>query len=349
MEQNKIFLENLTGQTTDQVPFWFMRQAGRYLPEYRELRAEAGGFLNLAYNPEWASEVTMQPIRRYGMSAAILFSDILVIPQALGMDLRFETGEGPKLNALQNLDDIKKLNVENIHQTLNPIYETVSQTSQKLKTENFKETALIGFAGSPWTVACYMIEGGGSKNFAKTKEWALSKPDEFSILIDTLVEATSAYLLKQIEAGAEAIQLFDSWAGILDEASFEKWSIKPTKDIVEKIKEHSPETLIIGFPREAGLKTLKYVKQTGIQAVGLDYAMDPVWARDNLQSQLPVQGNLNPLILLEGGQKMVDTATNILEIFSNKPFIFNLGHGVIKETPPENVELLCETIRNFKR
>lgn len=349
MEQNKIFIQNLKDQQTDAVPFWFMRQAGRYLPEYRELRAKAGGFLKLAYNPEWASEVTMQPIRRFGMSAAILFSDILVIPQALGMDLKFETGEGPKLNALQDLNDIQNLNSEKIHETLNPIYETVRQTSQKLKSENFQETALIGFAGSPWTVACYMIEGGGSKNFAKTQEWALNKPDEFSTLIQTLIEATANYLGKQIEAGAEAVQLFDSWAGILDNESFARWSIAPTKAIIDKIKKNYPETPIIGFPRNVGNKSIQYVNETGIQAVGLDYEINPVWARDNLQSIIPVQGNLDPSILLEGGQKMIEAAQNILEIFSNKPFIFNLGHGVIKETPPEHVEQLCDLIRNFKR
>lgn len=349
MKQDKIFLQNLKGQQTAQVPFWFMRQAGRYLPEYRDLRAKAGGFLDLAYNSQMASEVTMQPIRRFGMSAAILFSDILVIPQALGMDLKFEIGEGPKLNALKTLEDIQNLDLSKIHEALHPIYETVRQTSQKLQSENFSDTALIGFAGSPWTVACYMIEGGGSKIFEKTKNWADKKPEEFSVLMDKLIEATADYLSKQIEAGAEAIQLFDSWAGILDDEGFDQWSIAPTRAIVEKLKQAHPETPIIGFPREAGDKTIKYVKETGIQAVGLDYAMDPIWARDHLQNLLPVQGNLDPAILLAGGQKMIDTAQNILEIFADKPFIFNLGHGVIKETPPDHVEQLCEIIRNFKR
>ena len=202
----KPILKILNNQTTDHIPFWFMRQAGRYLPEYRELRAQAGGFLDLVYNPENACEITIQPIRRFGMDAAILFSDILVIPQALGQDLKFETGEGPKLNALKTSADIENLNPENIHQTLSPIYETVSLTREKLKEENYDQTTLIGFAGSPWTLSCYMIEGGGSKTFAQTKKWAQSDPKSFQKLIDILVKATSEYLIKQIEAGAEVIQ-----------------------------------------------------------------------------------------------------------------------------------------------
>jgi uroporphyrinogen decarboxylase len=258
---NKPIIENLNGNKTPKIPFWLMRQAGRYLPEYREIRKKSGGFLNLVYNPDAASEVTMQPIRRFGMDATILFSDILVIPQALGQDLKFETGEGPKLNSLKNLEDIEALNFETIDQTLNPIYQTVAHTKSKLLSEGFKDTALIGFAGSPWTLACYMIEGGGSKTFEKTKRWAYGNPNSFKKLIDLLVQANIHYLSKQIEAGADAIQLFDSWAGVLNEDNFKKWVIEPTAQIVSAIKKTYPTIPIIGFPRDSGDKSVLYAKQ----------------------------------------------------------------------------------------
>ncbi len=346
-EKNKRIINVLENKKSDQVPFWFMRQAGRYLPEYRELRAKAGGFLNLVYNPDDASEVTLQPIRRFGMDAAILFSDILVIPHALGQDLRFETGEGPKLNALKNVEDIQNLNVLKIDETLNPIYQTVSQTRKKLADEGFNDTALIGFAGSPWTVACYMIEGGGSKTFEKTKKWAYSDPKSFETLINTLIDATAHYLIKQIEAGAEAIQLFDSWAGVLDHYNFKRWVVNPTAKIVKIIKDKHPKIPVIGFPRDAGEKSIEYVNETGIQAIGLDFSMEPLWAKENLQTLMPVQGNLDPVALLSGGDVLKRSAIDILETFGDEPFIFNLGHGVIKETPPEHVEELCEIIRSF--
>lgn len=349
ISENKTILKTLNGSKTEKVPFWFMRQAGRYLPEYRALRQEAGGFLDLVYHPEHASEVTMQPIRRFGMSAAILFSDILVIPQALGQDLRFETGEGPKLKALQSDEDIQNLDPKNIDEVLNPIYETVRLTRQKLKDENFEDTALIGFAGSPWTVACYMVEGGGSKTFQNTKIWAYQNPETFQNLVDILVQSTSHYLINQIEAGAEAIQLFDSWSGVLDTHNFNQWVIKPTKAIIERVKQAYPDIPVIGFPREAGDKAVKYAKETGIQALGLDFSVSPAWAKDNVQTLCPVQGNLDPVMLLAGGEMLDKTAKNILETFADKPFIFNLGHGVIKETPPEHVAQLCNIIRNFRR
>lgn len=347
-KNENLLLENLKGEQTDQVPFWFMRQAGRYLPEYRELRKQAGGFLDLVYDPEKASEVTLQPIRRFGMNGAILFSDILVIPQSLGQDLRFETGEGPKLQALKEPQDIEKLTASDIDQTLSPIYETVSRVRQKLQVEGFHQTNLIGFAGAPWTVACYMIEGGGSKNFEKTKNWAANDPESFGKLIETISEATIHYLSKQVEAGAEALQLFDSWAGLLEGDDFDRWVMTSTAKIVKALKEKHPGTPVIGFPREAGEKTASYAQKTAIDAIGLDYSLSPVWARDNLQATLPVQGNLDPSILLEGGEKMEKAAMNIIEIFSDKPFIFNLGHGVIKETPVEHVEQLSQIIRDFR-
>jgi uroporphyrinogen decarboxylase len=347
-QKNKKIINVLENKQADQVPFWFMRQAGRYLPEYRELRARAGGFLNLVYNPEDASEVTLQPIRRFGMDAAILFSDILVIPHALGQDLRFETGEGPKLNRLKNLDDIQKLDISKIDDILNPIYDTVSLTRQKLRAEALDNTALIGFAGSPWTVACYMVEGGGSKTFEATKKLAYGDPVTFEKLIDVLIEATSHYLIRQIDAGAEAIQLFDSWAGVLDHHNFQRWVIEPTTKIIQIVKQKYPDTPVIGFPRDAGEKSIEYAQKTGIQGIGLDFSMQPLWARDNLQTLLPVQGNLDPVALLSGGDAMKRSAMHILEVFGDRPFIFNLGHGVIKETPPEHIEQLCQIIRNFK-
>jgi uroporphyrinogen decarboxylase len=347
------FIETLAGNKTKDIPFWFMRQAGRYLPEYRALREQAGGFLKLAYNPDWASEVTIQPIRRNRMHAAILFSDILVIPHALGMDLKFETGEGPRLNALENLADIENLNLENINKTLSPIYQTVEQTRTKLAQENFDDTALIGFAGSPWTVACYMIDGRGKTNFPKARQWALQQPDLYQKLSDILVTATSEYLIAQIRSGAQAVQLFDSWAGLLanDEFTvedFDRLVIKPTAQIVKNIHDVYPNIPVIGFPREAGDMAIDYAKNTGIQAIGLDYSMTSEWARNNLQNILPIQGNLDPQILLEGGEKMEVATKHILRTLAEKPFIFNLGHGVIKETPPEHVEQLCQIIRDFK-
>lgn len=344
----KPFLKVLSGQKADHIPHWFMRQAGRYLPEYWELRVKAGGFLNMVYNPDQASEVTMQPIRRFGMDAAILFSDILVIPHALGQDLRFETGEGPKLQALQTEKDFAQLSLDKIDEVLNPIYGTVSQTRQKLKDENFSSTTLIGFAGSPWTVACYMVEGGGSKTFEKTKKWAYGDPTSFQKLIDILVKATSHYLIKQIEAGAEAIQLFDSWSNILDTQNFDQWVIKSTQAIIKKVRITYPDIPVIGFPRDAGEKTLSYVQGTDIQAVGIDFARDPQWVKQTIQPHCIVQGNLDPVMLLTGGKAMEEAVMKILESWSDHPFIFNLGHGVIKETDPANIEKLCDIIRNFK-
>lgn len=347
-ENSKLFLQAVRNQSTHRVPFWFMRQAGRYLPEYRELRKDAGGFLDLVYNPDQASEITLQPIRRFGMDAAILFSDILVIPQALGQALRFETGEGPKLDALTSDADIRELDIENIDKILNPIYETITQTRAKLSAEGFDGTTLIGFAGSPWTVACYMVEGGGSKTFEATKKWAYGNPESFQNLIDILVKSTIHYLSKQIDAGAETVQLFDSWSGVLDAHNFDEWVIKPTQKIVSAINSKYPDIPVIGFPRDAGEKSINYAKTTVITALGIDYSIDPKWARDNLQTILPVQGNLDPVTLLCGGDALERSANEILEMFSDKPFIFNLGHGIIKETPIAHVEKLSDIIRNFK-
>lgn len=347
--KTKPFLQTLNGEITPKIPFWFMRQAGRYLPEYRKLRAERGGFLDMVYHPQSAAEVTIQPIRRFGMDAAILFSDILVIPHALGQDLRFETGEGPKLDPIESVSALSKLNPDKIDDILSPIYDTVSLTAQNLKNEGFDKTALIGFAGSPWTVACYMVEGGGSKTFEKVKKWAYRAPDEFQKLIDILIESTTHYLCRQVEAGAEALQLFDSWAGVLDSTNFTRWVSAPTQKIIEGVRAKHPDTPIIGFPREAGTKAAAYLHETKATALGLDYSLPSVWARDNLQSLCPVQGNLDPVLLLTGGQAMLDGAQEILENLSAHPFVFNLGHGVIKETPIAHVEALSAHIRGYKR
>lgn len=346
-DMKKNFLESLNGHEVDHIPFWFMRQAGRYLPEYRELRAKAGSFLNMAYNPDLASEVTLQPIRRYHMDAAIIFSDILVIPHALGQSLDFVQGEGPKLDAIKDVSGLTKLNFSKFDQTLNPVYEALQKTKAGLQSEGHHSTALIGFCGAPWTVACYMVEGGGSKDFIDVKNFAYSDPIGFTQLIDLLVEASAAYLIKQIDAGAEAVQIFDSWAGVLDAESFRNLVIKPTKQIVDLVRDSHPNVPIIGFPRCAGVKYGDYVRDTGVTAVGLDTSVDTRWAARTLQPVVPVQGNLDPICLRTGGDALILAAEKIIGDLKGGNFVFNLGHGINKDTPPEHVEQLVEFIRNF--
>jgi len=343
--QKKNFLEVLHGHKTDHIPFWFMRQAGRYLPEYRDLRSRAGGFLEMAYNPAIASEITLQPIRRFGMDAAIIFSDILVIPHALGQHLEFVTGEGPKLDPLRKTDDLSQLNFKNFESHLAPVYEAIQRTQSGLSQEGHHATALIGFAGAPWTVATYMIEGGGSKDFIHTKTWAYRDPEGFSQLIDLLVESTAHYLIKQIDAGAQTVQLFDSWAGALDPFGFRKWAIEPAKQIVKLVKNSHPHTPIIGFPRGAGQNYLAYAQETGVDALGLDTSIDTRWAARALQSQLPVQGNLDPICVLAGGDALTLAVEKIIGDLGEGSFIFNLGHGIHKDTPVEHVEMLVKLIR----
>lgn len=340
-DSNKPFLAALQGETHNHPPIWLMRQAGRYLEEYRAIRSKVSGFLELCYTPELAIEVTMQPLRRFGFDAAILFSDILVLPDALGQEVTFVQGEGPKLEPVRSLADIQKLSTNWIYQRLEPVYETVAGLSQTLP----KNTALIGFAGAPWTVATYMVEGGSSKDFATVKGFAFEKPEEFQVLIDLIVEGTAEYLSSQIENGAEAIQIFDSWAGVLPEDAFDRWVIAPTKRLIALVREKHPDTPIIGFPKGAGLRYPDYVRETGVTAVGLDTTMPTKWAADNLQTKLPVQGNLDPQVLLAGGQILDDSVNRILENLSNGPFVFNLGHGIIKETPVEHVERLMDLVR----
>lgn len=347
-KKSKPILDVLERKKPSRVPFWLMRQAGRYLPEYRDLRSYTSGFWGLVYDPIKAAEVTIQPIRRFGMDAAILFSDILVVPHALGQKVEFLAGEGPKLDPIYGVEDLERLDLSGFKKNASPVYETVALVRSKLTDEGFHETTLIGFCGSPWTVACYMVEGGGSRDFEKPRRWALKDPQGFQKLIDIVTEASIEYLSGQIDAGAEVIQLFDSWAGILDPDQFAKWVIAPTKKIVSAIKEKYPNIPIIGFPRGAGTLSLDYAKQTGIDCIGLDYTVDPKWAAEHLCPLLPVQGNLDPARLLSGGIALEDGMKAIFEAFRGKDFIFNLGHGVIKETDITNVERLSEIVRGWK-
>lgn len=335
----------LAGENTSEIPVWIMRQAGRYLPEYKETRKQAGDFLSLCYDPDKATEVTLQPLRRFDFDAAILFSDILVIPQALGQKLWFAEGEGPKLEALKTFDDVKKLDESRIDDHLSPVYQTVQQIRSRLDDK----ITLIGFAGAPWTVSCYMLQGGGSKDFLAVKEFMFSKPDAYQALIDCLVDATSNYLIKQVDHGANVLQLFDSWASLLDPLSYQKFVVEPTKAIIEKVRAVHPEIKFIGFSRSAGANLVDYVEQTGINGAGLDTAIDRKWAKDNIQSKVAVQGNLDPAILRQGGNVLNSHVNQILEDLGDGPFIFNCGHGIIKDTPPEHVDQLVKIVKNYKR
>ncbi len=335
----KPLLEVLSGKSINPLPIWVMRQAGRYLPEYRELRTKAGSFMNLCLTPELASEVTLQPIRRFGFDAAILFSDILIIPNALGRELTFVEGEGPRLPPLMPLD-LADLAWQPSKAT--PVYEALRQIKSKLGPQ----TALIGFAGAPFTVAAYMIDGRGG-GFAETRIWAKHSPQALDTLIDKLVDATVLHLSNQIDAGAEVVQLFDSWAGLLThEESFERWILKPTAKIAAALKAKHPETPIIGFPREAPLSLLRrYAEETGVNAISLSYTVDLQWAADNIPPHVVLQGNLHPDILVNGGRELESGVRAILKYAKMRPWIFNLGHGIEKETPIAHVEQLINLVR----
>ncbi len=343
---DKPLLQVLSGQKAERIPVWLMRQAGRYLPEYRELRESKGGFLDMALDPKAACEITMQPIRRFGMDGAIIFSDILVVPMALGQTLDFVAGEGPKLGAIEQPEDINSLSFLNFGKVLKPVYEVISLTRDSLLAEGFHQTALIGFAGAPWTVATYMIEGGSSKDFMKVKRFAFQQPEAFSNLMETLIEATVAYLIQQVHAGAEVLQLFDSWAGVVDADHFKQFVLKPAQRIVSAVKEECPDTPIIGFPKGSGILYRDYAYETGINAIGIDHTVPSDWAVRTLQSGMPVQGNLDPAVLLSGGDALVLGVERVLDELGKGSFIFNLGHGVHKETPPEHVEKLIEMVRS---
>lgn len=324
-----------------------MRQAGRYLPEYRDLRSYASGFLDLVYDPVKAAEITLQPIRRFGMDAAILFSDILVVPHALGQKVEFVAGEGPKLDPIYREEDLARLDLSNAGKVFAPVYQTVSRVRGMLIEEGFEDVALIGFCGSPWTVICYMVEGGGSRDFESARRWALRDPAVFQKLVDIVTDASIEYLSGQVDAGAEVLQLFESWGGILDPEQFDRWVIAPTKKIVAAMKKKYPDIPIIGFPRGAGTLCLPYAQETGIDCIALDTTIDPEWVVEHLLPLLPVQGNLDPVRLLAGGNALEIGMKNIQKSFEGKNFIFNLGHGVIKETPVEHVEQLRDIVRGW--
>ena len=337
--ETRPLLAVLRGERRDPPPVWLMRQAGRYLPEYRALRASKGGFLELAYDSEAAAEITMQPIRRFGFDGAILFSDILVIPHALGQDLRFEAGEGPRLSP--TLVDRTLASLSPVPGRLDPIYGTI----RKVRAQLPAATTFLGFAGSPWTVATYMVAGQGSKEQAETRRMAYRDPAAFQAIVDALVEATADYLSKQIEAGVDAVQLFDSWAGSLAPKEFERWVIAPTVELVKRLHARHPDTPVIGFPKGAGGKLPAYARETGVDAIGLDETVDPVWADANLPEHLPVQGNLDPLALIAGGARLDEAIDLIRGAFPRRPHVFNLGHGILLDTPIAHVEQLLARLR----
>jgi len=338
----KPFLQALKGETLSQPPMWLMRQAGRYLPEYLATRAQSKNFLHFCYSPDLAVEVTLQPLRRYNFDAAILFCDILVIPDALGQKVEFIKGSGPQLEPIKNQAEFDAvIKMDGFHEHLKPVYETV----RRLSTEIPDTTALIGFAGAPWTVATYMVEGKGSKNYEEVRSIAYSDPEFFQRLIDTLVDRTASYLIEQANNGAECLQVFDSWAGVLSEPQFIKWSIEPMAEIVKRVKAVHPDVPIIGFPRGAGPMYERYVLETGVDGVGLDHSLPLEYARDHLQKHCTVQGNLDNLLLVAGGEAMDAEVKRILQVLGDGPFIFNLGHGIVPQTPPEHVARLCALVR----
>lgn len=342
MAEQKKILRALAGETQEVPPIWMMRQAGRYLPEYRATRAQAGDFLSLCYNSELAAEVTLQPIRRYGFDAAILFADILLIPQALGADLWFVTGEGPRLSTVTTEGDFAKLGpASDIHETLNPIYETVRILSRELPSE----TTLIGFAGAPWTVATYMIAGRGTPDQGPAHALKQENRALFEALLARITEATIDYLSKQIEAGAEVVKIFDSWAGSLKGEDFRKYALEPCRQITAALKQRHPGIPVIGFPREAGEGYLGFAKETGIDCLALDNSVDPLWAAQNLQVDGCVQGNLASRHMVTGGEDLVRETRAIVEAFKNGPHIFNLGHGITPDADPDNVQLMIDTVR----
>lgn len=343
MAQQKTILRALAGETLPTPPIWMMRQAGRYLPEYRATRAQAGDFLKLCYNPELAAEVTLQPIRRYGFDASILFADILLLPQALGADLWFVTGEGPRLSTIQTQADFDKLtSASDVHETLSPIYETVKILSRELP----KETTLIGFAGAPWTVATYMIAGRGTPDQGPAHALKDENPALFQQVIDVLVDGTIEYLSMQIQAGAEVIKLFDSWAGSLKGADFDRYALEPTKRIIAALKTKHPNTPIIAFPRGAGERYIGFAEATGADCVAFDDSVTAEWAAANMQSAGCVQGNLASSHMVTGGDALVSETQRIVKALSNGPHIFNLGHGITPDADPENVKLMIDTVRS---
>jgi len=340
----KPFIEVLSGNRQASPPMWMMRQAGRYLPEYREVRAKAGGFLDLCFNPEFAAEVTLQPIRRFGFDAAIIFSDILVVPYALGRSVRFEVGEGPRLDPLDSPDKVGTLAGTIDLSKLEPVFEALRIVRKELAPE----TALIGFCGAPFTVATYMVAGHGTPDQGPARMMAYKHPGAFAKIIDVLVESSIQYLLKQLEAGADVLQIFDTWAGVLPPREFERWSVQPTRRIVEGVRKVVPGAKIIGFPRGAGGLLPGFVERTGVDGVSIDWTTDPKMIREQVQPKVAVQGNLDPLVLIAGGAALDEAIDDVLANFSAGRHIFNLGHGIQPETPIAHVEQMVKRVRAFK-
>jgi uroporphyrinogen decarboxylase len=338
---SKPVLDVLDHQVRAPPPVWLMRQAGRYLPEYRAVREQAGDFLKLCFTPELAAEVTLQPVRRFGFDAAILFSDILVIPHALGQAVHYSVGEGPQLAPIADRDGLARLKTEVDQQALAPIYETI----RRVKASLDPGVALLGFCGAPWTVASYMIAGQGTPDQAPARLFAYADSDGFAALIDVLVNASADYLIRQIQAGADAVQIFDTWAGVLPAEEFWRWCIEPTLRIIVKVREAVPDARIIGFPRGVGAALLRYVEEVPVDAVGLDWMVDREFVRDQIQWRTPVQGNLDPLVLLAGGAALDRAVDAVLAAFSERPFIFNLGHGILPQTPIAHVERMLARVR----
>jgi uroporphyrinogen decarboxylase len=335
------FVEVLSGNRQPVPPIWMMRQAGRYLPEYREVRAKAGGFLDLCFTPELAAEITLQPIRRFNFDAAIIFSDILVIPYALGREVRFEVGEGPRLQPLDTPDKVGTLASTADFSRLEPVFEAL----RRVRGELDPKIALIGFCGAPWTVATYMVAGQGTPDQAPARMMAYRYPDAFAKIIDTIVESSAQYLLGQLKAGADALQIFDTWAGVLPPREFQRWSVEPTRRIVEGVRKQAPGAKIIGFPRGAGALLPSYVDATGVDAVSIDWAAEPSLIRSKVQSRVAVQGNLDPLVLIAGGAALDRSIDDVLSNFAESRLIFNLGHGIQPETPIAHVEQMVRRVR----
>ena len=338
------FLDVLSGRRQAVPPIWMMRQAGRYLPEYRALRAKAGGFLDLCFTPEYAAEVTLQPIRRFGFDAAIIFSDILVIPHALGREVRFEAGEGPRLEPLDTPEKIATLQSEADFAKLEPVFEALRRVRHTLD----RNVALIGFCGAPWTVATYMVAGQGTPDQAPARMLAYRHPEAFQKIMDTLVANSIRYLLGQLAAGADALQIFDTWAGVLPPGEFQRWSVEPTRRIVEGVRREIPDAKIIGFPRGAGALLPAYVDATGVDAAGIDWAAEPALIRERVQSRVAVQGNLDPLALIAGGAALDRAIDDVLANYAQGRLVFNLGHGIQPETPIAHVEQMVKRVRNYR-
>lgn len=339
MASKRIVIDVLNGEAVFPPPIWMMRQAGRYLPEYRETRRQAGSFLDLCYNPELAVEVTLQPIRRFDFDASILFSDILVVPHALGRDLRFEEGKGPLMTPIQ-APEIERLDTSAFHVNLSPVYETV----RRLRSELPDKTTLLGFCGAPWTVATYMIAGHGTPDQAPARLFAYRHPGAFRALLDRLADCSAEYLIRQIEAGADAVQIFDSWSGVLDEACFQAFCIAPVARMVRLVRERHPDVPIIGFPKGAGSLYDSYRAATGVTALGLDWSV-PMSQAQRLQRDGPVQGNLDPLRVVAGGRALEEGVDAILSSLGRGPLIFNLGHGITPDAPIANVQAMVDRIR----